>query len=174
MSQPRCQFVSLVEPDDSTLCGDVFEGILRKFGTNHGSWQEVSIRGRSPFHRVVILVTEAVGIIDNGGFEYLFEHRYAGDPNFLKIVRAFERIGFHAGARALSEALALFPGGRPPRSFNRRLEEYPSVPKFKREALNDAWFAVSNSAWPMLAEFIRKHRRHFEGLPTDWPKPRRK
>src|SRR5262245_63775631 len=75
----------------------------------------------SPTDRVVVLVWTAYGIVENGGFEYLFSSDLPGDPTYQLTLDAFRTIGSVAAASALEDALAAFPTGTPPTEVDERL-----------------------------------------------------
>ena len=62
----------------------------------------------APFHeKVVILITTAQGIIDNGGFQYFFENKFENNTNPNEFVKAFEAIDAHESANAIKKAIEM-------------------------------------------------------------------
>jgi len=74
--------------------------------------------------QVVLLICNASGYIGNGGFRYLFEANFPGDPNFERTKEAFEAIDSPHAAAGFRETFALFPSGRPPADRDERLAIY--------------------------------------------------
>ena len=63
---------------------------------------------KSPFlEKVVVMVTAAQGIIDNGGFDYFFEDQFEGNPDYEEFVKVFNEIGARESAEAIQKAIAL-------------------------------------------------------------------
>lgn len=151
--------VPLDEPDNDKLCDDVFLGIINRAA------EPFRIRSVSIPHQTVISAMNAWGIIDNGGFPNLFEHKFEGDPNFRIMRRSLERIGYQQGVRAFEQALALFPGGKLSRSRDRRMKQYAAAPKERRDAIDHLWFDTSTLIPEKLAAYIRENRHEFNMLP---------
>jgi hypothetical protein len=61
---------------------------------------------------VAILYSEQA-IIDNGGFQYLFENDLPSQLPYLNVVEAYRRIGAHEAADRLQKAIAMFPFENP-------------------------------------------------------------
>ncbi len=61
-----------------------------------------------------MLVWHSAGIIDNGGFEYLFAGDFPGDPDYQITAETYKTAGLLRGYEAFQEAFALFPKGRVP------------------------------------------------------------
>jgi hypothetical protein len=51
--------------------------------------------------------------LSNGGFQYLFEGYFKGDPFFAKTAAAFKTIKASKCAEAVEEALKLFTDSKP-------------------------------------------------------------
>jgi hypothetical protein len=76
----------LEKEDDFELCDELFKRLDTRYGDDH------DVSNYREEHRVVLLVWHAGGIIDNGGFQYLFEGTFDGDPHFAKTAAAFRAI----------------------------------------------------------------------------------
>ena len=147
----------LDERDDYALCS----GVADRFRELHGNRLDAA---RSDHERVVILVLYSYGVIGNGGFQYLFEGTFANDPYFEFLLWSYRAIGCTAAADALADALALFPGSRPPLDIETRLEVFQAVPEERREQLNNRFWDADIEQ--KLAAYIRKHRDAFQRLLT--------
>ena len=64
-------------------------------------------------HRSVALIDTCLGLIENGGIEYLFECQLPHQPSYTDIAVAFRNCGAEAAADLLVRAAALLPGERP-------------------------------------------------------------
>jgi hypothetical protein len=107
------------------------------------------------------MVWHASGIIDNGGFQYLFEGHFKGDPYFAKTAAAFKSVKAWTCAEAIEQALELLPKSKPPTSIDKRLDIYQSHPWAKREAIDNLFFRQSSEIRTLLATYIRENRQHF-------------
>lgn len=70
--------------------------------------------------RPIITTGSTQGIIDNGGFPFLFECNWPGLTDWTIFADDYEAIGHKKAAAAFRAALALFPGGKPQRSLKQR------------------------------------------------------
>ena len=116
--------------------------------------------------RAVLLVWHATGIIDNGGFEYLFEGDIPGDLDCSLTVKAFETIGLLACATALHEALSMLPRCTPFTDVDFKSSAYRLLPMEKRMELNRRFWHRkldgNDEVVVRLAPFIRGHRADFD------------
>jgi hypothetical protein len=148
----------LSEPDDFKLCDGLCAWILQRHRNAFDPPKATECE------RVVVLVWTATGIIENGGFRYLLEGDFHGDPGFQLTADSFDRIGCHPAAEAFRETLARFPGGRPHANIRSRLTHY--LKQFRSMPTNEdgAFFRAGKSIVRCLARYIREHRGEFEGL----------
>jgi hypothetical protein len=154
MSHPSVDKL-LATTDDFDLCDGVFCAIADVTGN-----QIDAVREPEPC-RTVTLVWHSGGIIGNGGFQYLFESNFNGDPGYRKTADAYERIGAVKSYAAFQDALALFPGNSPPSDIDRRLKIYQSHPKEVRDKINGRFWADADEAKRLLAQFIRSRSSEF-------------
>jgi len=146
----------LNDSDDSELCNGVFMLIADRHGN------KLDVAKMNEPERVVTLVWHSFGIIGNGGFQYLFEGTFKGDPGFVLTAAAFRRIRCAEAAEAFEEALALFPGNRPPSNIEARLEIYQSVPELERRRIDTKFCDSAGDLRAKLAAFIRANARDLE------------
>src|SRR5579863_7069036 len=59
--------------------------------------------------QTVAILYSVQAIIDNGGFQYLFENDFPSDPPYSNFAEAYRRIGANAAAERLEKAVAVFP-----------------------------------------------------------------
>jgi hypothetical protein len=85
--------------------------------------------------RAVCFAWLATHIINNGGFDYLFESYFEGDADYKKTAAAFHQIGATRAASAFDEAMSCFPDATPHADLDQRLSAYGSVP----ESSDAAW-----------------------------------
>jgi hypothetical protein len=151
------------EGDDFKLCDTLFGRIL---AAHHN---RVDAARLNEEEQVVFLVWGAFGVIENGGFQYLFEHQLKGDPDFARTARAFHEIGCVEAAEAFQRTLALFPNSRPPRDIDKRLKLYNSRIASRPTEMDRQFFRAKKSITRCLANYIRSRYRafrHLEGRPS--------
>jgi hypothetical protein len=145
-------------PDDFLLCDELFKRALKHYGDG------LDVSRCKEKDRTVLLVWHASGIIDNGGFQYLFEGDLKGDPDFAMTAAAFKAIKATNCAAAVEAAVKLFPGGKPPPDVAKRLKVYQSAGAAKRDAIDRRFFSESQKVKALLATYIRAHRAEFTHL----------
>jgi hypothetical protein len=155
----------LAEANDADLISGVDRLIVRYYG------EGLQLADVSVEERVVLLVNLVRGIVDNGGFRYLFEADLEGDPEYALTAEAFALVGCKAASKAVRQALAVFPDSRPPREADRRLRVYLSRIKRWPTAHDNAFFDAGDELERCLAKFIRTRVAAFRHL--DGPPPRR-
>lgn len=146
----------LDEPKDFELCNQVF----KRIGARHGEVLDLFME--TEYERVVTTTWHASGIIGNGGFEYLFEGTFKGDPGYQLTLDSFRRIGCNKAAAAMAEALSCFPDGVSPADPDEATLLYLEVPEQRREELIEQF--LQGDLERKLAAFIRENRSHFMHL----------
>ena len=144
--------------DDFELCDELFKRMLKYYG------DDLDVSKCKEKDQPVILVWHASGIIDDGGFQFLFEGDFKGDPYFAKTAAAFKTIKAAKCAEAFDEALKLFPDSKPPTEIEKRLKVYQSVSAPEREAIDRKFFSESKDIKTILAKYIRENRDEFKHL----------
>ena len=136
---------------------DLVNGTSHKISDRYGHW--VDATQYSPEERVIMLVWHSSGIIDNGGFEYLFAGEFPGDPDYHITAEAYKTAGLLRGYEAFQEAFALFPGGKVPHDAAERLQQYQAANRSARDRLDRKLWQdrYDRTREKRLAEFIRKN-----------------
>ncbi|HWA97518.1 MAG TPA: DUF4375 domain-containing protein [Pirellulales bacterium] len=136
---------------------DLVNGTFSKISDRYHNWVDAS--AYSPVERVIMLVWHLTGIIDNGGFEYLFAGEIDGDPDYHVAAKACKEAGLVRSYEAFQEAFSLFPGGIVPHDTEQRWRQYDAANRSAREAINRKLWSdgYDNLREKKLAEFIRKH-----------------
>src|SRR5262245_12215143 len=101
---------------DIDLADTTFKRILKQYG------DKVDPSKIPKPQQTVMLVYHSHGIIGNGGFQYLFEGDFPGDPGFLLTRQAYKTIGASDASAAFAKAFAVFPNSTPPADIDRRLQ----------------------------------------------------
>ena len=170
----RCEFGSRVDTNDTncrrfentapflTLLaeagdGDLVNGTFYKIGERYGHW--VDATQYSAEEQVIMLVWHSSGIIDNGGFEYLFAGEFPGDPDYHITAEAYKTAGLLRAYEAFQEAFALFPGGKVPDDCAERHQQYQAANRSARDRLDRKLWqdGYDGTRERKLAEFIRKN-----------------
>lgn len=150
------------------LCNEVFERIVAHYG------DEIDASALPDEHRTVLLAWHAMGIIGNGGFNYLFEASFDGDPHFLLTAEAFRAIECREAAEAFQRALDLFPNSKPPADISRRLKIYRRGTGELRHEIDSQFWNASDAIEKCLAAFIRAHEERLVSLGKSGSKPRKR
>ena len=99
----------------------------------------------SPFaHKVAVLLTTAQGLIDNGGFEYLFGYPFEQEPIKDDFVLVYEAIGAKDSSIAFQKALS--------RSTS---------PVADYEDLNKVLWKNSEQNYALLESYIKTNAKQF-------------
>ncbi len=137
---------------DLDLCDHTYAQMIKHYG------DDLDVSKCKESDQPVLLVWHAAGIIDNGGFQYLFEGTFKGDPYFARTAQAFKTIKAMKCAAAFDNALRLFPDSKPPTDIEKRLQVYQSVVQTEREAIDIDFFRESSRLKTLLAAYIRDHQ----------------
>ena len=149
---------------DIELADATFKRILKK----HGDDVDPS---KIPIpQQTVMLVYHSHGIIGNGGFQYLFEGDFTGDPGFLLTRQAYKTIGASDASTAFEKAFAVFPNSTPPADIDRRLEmwqsKYDLMDAIEDESSPDAlYFDAMDGIMEKLNAYITSNESEFASLP---------
>lgn len=148
----------LAEADNFKLCDGVVTRIIEYHGDN------IDVSALRQEERVVFLVWQAAGIIGNGGFRYLFEGNFKGDPDFALTAEAFQTIGCQKAAEAVQKTLAIFPHSRPPTDIDKRLRYYLKRITSWPTDMDMQFFEAQDDLTNCLARYIRSHAEAFAHL----------
>jgi hypothetical protein len=140
---------------DEELTRAVFDAFNKRYGN------KIDAKKYAKEARVIILSDHANGIIRNGGFRYLFEGDFPGDPGFRLTLQAFEILGVKPAVTAFKKALAVFPNSRPPKDIDKRLEAYLNVPFTRRQKIDETFWSANDEIVRRQAQFIRHNRETF-------------
>lgn len=114
--------------------------------------------------RIALEVWGASGMIGNGGFRYLFESNFA---DFNGLSDALESINSFHAARAVRNAIGLFPNSRPHAAPYERIAylDQLGAPALKKlnECSHEIWDADRETR-RLLAVYVRSHQSDFANL----------
>lgn len=150
----------LTESDDDELCHRIVDWIVERHG------ESLDLSKVPDCERVVLCVWNASGVIDNGGFNCLFEGSLAGDPQYVLTAKSFETIGAEKAAVAFERVFRLFPGGKPPAETDARLKLYRAGGAAPRHEVDRLFWEGSEAVRRHLAAFVRSNREAFVNAPT--------
>lgn len=135
---------------DFNLCSTACERITQKYGGH------VMVGGINEVERTVILVWTVAGIVENGGFRYLFGSMLPGDPNYSQTITAFENIGCPKAANTIRQAICLFPKCELPAENWLRIQYYEKQPVEIRHRLDTDFWNELDCITVCLASYIKK------------------
>lgn len=151
----------LDQEDDWELCDSVF----CRFAEFDNS---IDVARVDVPERVVTLAWQAKGVVGNGGFAYLFEGDFAGDPGFVYTAGAFKAIGAESAYSAIQEALALFPRSTPHEDIEERLAHFEQTPDETRKRLRESFWDADEQIDAALARYIRQQRTQIHAILTEY------
>jgi len=136
---------------DFSLCSNVCERITERYGdrTFADMFPEKE--------RNVVLVWTVSGIVENGGFRYLFDSMLPGDPDYALTIMAFEAIGCMKAVEVIRAAICLFSNCQIPLDQVERVYWFDDQPQEIRDALDRAFWNELDSITAYLAEYIRQN-----------------
>lgn len=111
--------------------------------------------------QTVVIVFTAQGIIDNGGFQYLFASDFPNDPAYTLFSDAYRKIGASNAADCIEKAVALFPFPQPHLSRERRKAFLDSLPKGSEFFQLGERISVDNHVWEALEHYVSDNRASF-------------
>ena len=126
--------------------------------------------------KTVLLACWAMGIIQNGGFQFFYE----GATNVDEVADAYECFGYHEAAEACRKSSSIFPNRVPPEEAHQRLQVLSSYQGHSNEflrPLNEAvWKAGDADFEGAVASYIRLHTSEFKDVlqapeENQYPKP---
>jgi hypothetical protein len=136
------------------LCTNVCDRIIAKYGhrCEIGNFPEIE--------QTAVLVCTATGIIENGGFEYLFGSLLPGDSHYARTLDAFGKVGATKAADAIRRAFELFPQGIPPDEDGIRIELFKRHLEGVRDVIDVAFFNALDEIFECLSDYIVKNGLH--------------
>ncbi len=136
------------------LCDNINRKIIKKYG------EDSNATDFPEKERVVVLVWTATGIIENGGFEYLFSSLLPCDSHYRSTLESFRIIGSSKAVDALSKAFALFPNELPPDDDSTRMSLYKTHSQEELKSINITFYNALDEITHCLAQFIIKNDLH--------------
>jgi hypothetical protein len=109
----------------------------------------------------VAIVTTVQAIVDNGGFQYLFESTFPFTPPYSAFSDAYRQIGALDAADRLDRAVALFPFENPHTNPQRRNEFMDSLDPGNEFFLLGDEVCGDERVWRLLEEHVKKHAEAF-------------
>ena len=114
-------------------------------------------------HRTVLLVYHCQGIIGNGGFRFLLEDEFFGDPGFELTKKAFQDIGATGALAAWNHMESIFPAKALPRDIETRLRIWESnFSRFDEDTPDSMYFESMDETGLCLRQYIDRHLVEFE------------
>jgi hypothetical protein len=134
-----------------SLCSKTCKKITKKYGAHNSALDYPEAE------RVVALVWTVAGIVENGGFRYLFGSVLPGDGNYAITINAFKQIGCLNVAETIDKAVHIFPNGEPHIDDHDRVTWFEQQPEQTRNQLDTAFWNELDNITLSLARYIREH-----------------
>jgi hypothetical protein len=148
----------LADPSDRSLCDRLFMRIAERHGN------DIDFSTVTEHERTVLLVWHSFGIIGNGGFQYLLEGDFKGDPGFRETANSYRRIGCQAATACFDLLFDSFPKAEIPADINKRLRRYQKSFSGFPNKVDGPFFAASKEIERCLAAHIRANVSAFAHL----------
>lgn len=113
-----------------------------------------------PLQTVAILYS-VQAIIDNGGFQYLFESDFPMSPPYSDFVAAYRRIGSLRAAEKLEKAVAAFPFADPHLHQDKRLQYLETLDEDSELVQWGDDVCGDENVWRNLEEYVRRNAASF-------------
>ncbi len=110
---------------------DLCDGIFCLFSEKYGNKINASIEPEPS--RTITLVWHSMGLIGNGGFWYLFEGRFNGDPDFSITAEAYKKIGATSAYKKFNDSLSFYFS----RTFFTKLKDWLMNSILRTESASD-------------------------------------
>jgi len=149
----------------SDLWNSTYDRILKEHG------EDVQLNQIPKPQQAVLAVVNSHGIIGNGGFQYLFEGDFPGDPGFVLTREAYKTIGAADAIAAFDKAFAVFPNSTPPADIDERLRLWQSKYNLSDSLTDDTspdslYFSAMDGVLIKLDDYIRANPDAFADLPN--------
>ena len=145
------------------MSSDSFEFVNSRIKPLSQKANDDGLDSLSSVQQTALLVWWAVGIIENGGFEYFFE----GSTNIDLVADAFRSVGLPIAADACLEAKTFFPQevlSQGHEACDKWLREQPKqqVDVFFNPLNKEIWKLIWDDVLdPLVEKFIRENINHF-------------
>jgi|GEM_PF-6022586 len=138
---------------NNSIVDVVFSSILQKYGSH------IDVSLYHPQEVIVVLVVHSSGLIDNGGFEYLFSASFDGDSDFKITAQSHLELGLQLGYKSFQEAFSTFPGNVIPFDPTDRLSQYEQADKDFRIKINKRYWKEDEDGGRQkkMEEYINKN-----------------
>ncbi len=141
-----------------------YDRILKRHG------DDVQLNQIPKPQQAVLAVVNSHGILGNGGFQYLFEGDFPGDPGFVLTRQAYKTIEASDAVAAFDKAFAVFPNSTPPADIDERLRLWQSNYNLRDSLTDDSspdsmYFSAMDDVLIKLDDYIRENAESFSDLP---------
>lgn len=107
--------------------------------------------------QIVLAVTSAQSVIDNGGFRYFFENDWPGQPPYSFFSAAYRMIGAEMPAECIDRAVALFPFAQPEQHEEKRRRFLQALPDAHEVIELGHRVCGDTSVWELLESYVKDH-----------------
>jgi hypothetical protein len=111
--------------------------------------------------RTVAVLYSVQAIIDNGGFQYLFENDFPFNPPYSQFADAYRRIGSLAIAEKLEKAVTMFPFENPQLHQDQRLKYMETLEEDSEFFQLGDEVCGDKKVWSNLEEYAKRNAASF-------------
>lgn len=134
---------------DFELCNCSWKRIVENHGNNP------TAKDFNEYEQVIVMVWTLTGIIENGGFRYLFESELPGDIDFILSMKALGIIGCNEAEKILSEIIDRLQKVGDSRVSNSK--KYEEISEDEQNRFDSRFWAEIDNINKQLAGFIRRN-----------------
>ncbi|TWT75002.1 DMP19 family protein [Allorhodopirellula solitaria] len=136
------------DPNDFNVANGFF-GLID--GPHHGEFNATFFR---PIEQPIMLTWHANGIIGNGGFAYLFEAEWPGDPDYELTMEAHRQLGCDSQFEAFRLALNAVADSP---SRDSRSDTFLELPSGQQNNINSLYRGDAGTPERQIAAYVRRN-----------------
>jgi hypothetical protein len=111
--------------------------------------------------RPVAILYTVQAMVDNGGFQYLFENNFPFCPPYSVFSEAYRQIGAHDAADQLDKAVAFFPIENPENDQKGRNKFMDSLSESNDFFLLGNEVCGDQRVWELMEMYVKNHSEAF-------------
>ncbi len=134
--------------DDFEVCNSAWEMISAKYGN------QSSATDYTDTERNIVLVWTVTGIVENGGFKYLFESELPGDCDLSFSIKAFGEIGCHEIEDLMKQVVDRVNSSG--KSIGSKIERYLTIPDGECDDYDAMFWDNIENITKRLAIYVNK------------------
>lgn len=141
---------------------DLADAVIRRIDRHY---PDRSLKVLSKPERIVYCAYVCTGIIGNGGFRYLLEAPFEGDPRLKYAFEAFKALDCPEAITAFRQTFAVFPDGFPPKDIKQRMKIY--LKAMRKWPTDEDLLFFKATPYAAIGRYIRARQEAFDHLDHD-------